>query len=169
MKITNKSFPFWAGHAKIGQSRFVSFSLVCHKMSEEFSLDQPEDVMDLEITILPKQDLEGIWTTLVLSKVQSNISEWQLRDFAPQDTVGTGTFGRVILATHKNTGQCFAIKTLKKHKVLQLKQTQHVLDEKAIQISLVSPFIVQLYKTFQDEYKLYLILEYAPGIHRSFD
>jgi protein kinase A len=110
-----------------------------------------------------RDGIETSWKKVLLSKVHSDCKSWNLGDFAPRETIGTGTFGRVILAFHKESGQVFAIKTLKKHKILQMKQLQHVLDEKSIQIHLVCPFTVQLYRTFQDEHKLYFVLEYAPG------
>lgn len=109
------------------------------------------------------QDLEGIWKNLNFKKQFTNINNWKLEDFTPLETVGTGTFGRVLLCSQKDSNQYFAIKTLKKLKVIQLKQTQHVIDEKDIQIQLHSPFIVQLHRTFQDQHKLYLCLEYVQG------
>lgn len=77
--------------------------------------------------------------------------------------VGTGTFGRVHLVKHKGTGHFYALKVLKKLEVVRLKQVEHVKSEKQILSSIVFPFIVRLFKTFQDETNLYMLMEYAVG------
>ena len=51
--------------------------------------------------------------------------------------------------TGKRDGAVYALKMLKKEKVLQLQQVQHILDEKAILQLLSHPFIVHLIATFQ--------------------
>jgi protein kinase A len=110
-----------------------------------------------------KQNLDEIFENSVTTSLLSNSEEWKLDHFEKHETLGTGTFGRVIKARHIETGQYFAIKTLKKNKVIQLKQVQHVMDEKTLQMEIKCPFTVQVYKTFQDEFKLYLVMDFIPG------
>ena len=78
-------------------------------------------------------------------------------------TLGTGSFGRVRIATHKETGGVWAIKMLKKCEVVRLQQVEHMLSEKAILAVLDHPFIVTLGGTFQDELYLYMVLEFIVG------
>jgi len=52
---------------------------------------------------------------------------------------------------------------LKKSEVLRMKQVDHILAEATILSSIRHPFIVNLLKTFQDEKRLYIILEYVVG------
>ena len=46
----------------------------------------------------------------------------QLSDFELGKTVGTGSFGRVCVATHKHTGTFWAIKQLAKTAVVETQQ-----------------------------------------------
>jgi hypothetical protein len=58
---------------------------------------------------------------------------------------GTGTFGRVYLVRHKETGKFYALKVLRKMDVVRLKQVDHIKNEKNILLELNHPFIVTLY------------------------
>lgn len=60
-------------------------------------------------------------------------------------TVGTGTFGRVIVVRHKNTQEYYALKIMSIAEVLRLKQTEHVKNEKDILQQVFHPFIINLY------------------------
>ena len=50
-----------------------------------------------------------------------------LDDFDRIKTLGTGSFGRVMLVRHKDSGKYFAMKILDKTKVVKLKQVEHTL------------------------------------------
>ena len=86
-----------------------------------------------------------------------------LDEFDFNETLGTGTFGRVRLVRHKNTGKYFALKILKKSEVIRLKQVEHIRSEKDILARIDHPFIVLLFATFTDEKNLYMLMEYVPG------
>mmetsp|Transcript_10877 Transcript_10877/g.40562 ORF Transcript_10877/g.40562 Transcript_10877/m.40562 type:complete len:336 (-) Transcript_10877:193-1200(-) len=89
--------------------------------------------------------------------------KWKISDFTLLETLGTGTFGRVKLCKHRKSGRYFAMKILRKADIIRLKQVEHLMSEKAVLSSLDHPFIVKLYKTFQDEHTLYMIMEYVVG------
>ncbi|TAQ86033.1 hypothetical protein B7494_g5641 [Chlorociboria aeruginascens] len=86
-------------------------------------------------------------------------------DFEPLRCLGKGTFGTVLLVKQQATGRLFAQKQFKKasltvHKRLveQTKTERHILESVNRH-----PFVVKLFYAFQDQEKLYLILEYAQG------
>jgi serine/threonine protein kinase len=87
------------------------------------------------------------------------------KDFEPITCLGKGTFGTVHLVKQSGTGRLFAQKMFRKasltvHKSL-IEQTK---TERTILESINRhPFVVKLYYAFQDQEKLYLILEYAEG------
>ena len=59
--------------------------------------------------------------------------------------LGTGTFGRVFLVKFKKNENYYALKQLNKAKVVQLRQTQHIVNEKDILAQTKCVFIVNLY------------------------
>eukprot|EP00455_Lapot_gusevi_P010761 TRINITY_DN14900_c0_g1_i5.p1 TRINITY_DN14900_c0_g1~~TRINITY_DN14900_c0_g1_i5.p1 ORF type:complete len:359 (+),score=86.70 TRINITY_DN14900_c0_g1_i5:179-1255(+) len=81
------------------------------------------------------------------------------------DTLGTGTFGRVRLVQmqYQSDYHSFALKMLKKSEILRLKQLEHIKSEKEILTAINHPFIVNLYKTFQDDRFVYMVMEYVIG------
>eukprot|EP00401_Gymnodinium_catenatum_P079135 CAMPEP_0117560810 /NCGR_PEP_ID=MMETSP0784-20121206/54070_1 /TAXON_ID=39447 /ORGANISM="" /LENGTH=326 /DNA_ID=CAMNT_0005358235 /DNA_START=64 /DNA_END=1041 /DNA_ORIENTATION=- len=86
-----------------------------------------------------------------------------ISDFVQGKTLGTGAFGRVKFATHKASGEHYALKMLKKHSIIKMKQVDHIMSEKAILAQLRHPFIVNLFGTFHDDRFVFLLLEYVVG------
>jgi len=86
-----------------------------------------------------------------------------LDDFERLKTLGTGSFGRVMLVQHKSNKTHYAMKILDKQKVVKLKQVEHTLNEKRILQAISFPFLVSLEYHFKDNSNLYMILEYVPG------
>ncbi|XP_003744747.1 cAMP-dependent protein kinase catalytic subunit alpha isoform X2 [Galendromus occidentalis] len=86
-----------------------------------------------------------------------------LEDFDRIKTLGTGSFGRVMLVKHKSAGDYFAMKILDKQKVIKLKQVEHTLNEKKILQAVDFPFLVRLAYHFKDNSNLYMVLEYVQG------
>jgi len=87
----------------------------------------------------------------------------KLDDFERVRTLGTGSFGRVVLAQHRVTKQFHAMKILDKQKVVKLKQVEHTLNEKRILKSISFPFIVRLDYSFKDNTNVYMVLEFVMG------
>jgi len=93
----------------------------------------------------------------------------RLTDFEVRGTLGTGTFGRVLLVrlrtshSRARTFNCFALKVLRKTEIVRLRQVEHVNSERYIMSRARHPFIVDLYATFQDSMNIYMLLSYVPG------
>ncbi|KAI1001867.1 Serine/threonine-protein kinase [Podosphaera aphanis] len=86
-------------------------------------------------------------------------------DFKPLRCLGKGTFGTVLLVKEETTGRLYAQKQFKKASITVHKRlVQQTKAERSILESVKRhPFVVKLFYAFQDEEKLYLILEYAQG------
>jgi hypothetical protein len=84
-------------------------------------------------------------------------------DYTMKATLGTGSFGRVRLCQELSTQRYMAIKILKKKVIIKLKQTEHMMNEKAILDVIEHPFLVNMTASFQDKSKLYLVMEYVAG------
>ncbi|CAI4226513.1 unnamed protein product [Auanema sp. JU1783] len=86
-----------------------------------------------------------------------------LDDFDRIKTLGTGSFGRVMLVKHKQSGNYYAMKILDKQKVVKLKQVEHTLNEKRILQAIDFPFLVNMQYSFKDNSNLYMVLEFISG------
>ncbi len=89
-----------------------------------------------------------------------------LEDLETIATLGTGTFGRVMLVQHRGNGEISALKCLQKAHLIRTGQQHNVRREKAAMMTLNAlslPFIVQLRGTLSDSNQVYLLLEYVPG------
>lgn len=78
-------------------------------------------------------------------------------------TIGTGTFGRVVLVRHKQSKEYYALKIMSIAGVIRLKQAEHVKSERAILETITHPFIVNMSWSYHDNSFLYMLLEYVPG------
>lgn len=88
---------------------------------------------------------------------------YTLDDFEMVKTVGTGTFGRVLLCRHNSTGDYFAMKILAIADVIRLKQVEHVRNEKAVLSHVRHPFIINLYWSYHDTTFLYMLFDFVSG------
>ncbi|EKM55629.1 uncharacterized protein PHACADRAFT_256376 [Phanerochaete carnosa HHB-10118-sp] len=105
-----------------------------------------------------------------LEDEQSHVHRGSLRltDFEVKGTLGTGTFGRVLIVRLRGSApptaqNCFAMKVLRKTEIVRLRQVEHVNAERYILSRVRHPFIVDLYATFQDSLNIYMLLSYVPG------
>jgi serum/glucocorticoid-regulated kinase 2 len=86
-----------------------------------------------------------------------------LDDFELLRLIGTGSFAKVLLVRHKDTGQLFAMKVLKKEELFRRNQIDHTKTERLILATLRHPFMVKLRYSFQNEHKLYMVLDFVRG------
>jgi len=89
----------------------------------------------------------------------------KLADIKTIATLGVGGFGRVELVTVlKDQGfNSYALKKIKKKRIRESRQEEHVIAEKRIMGLVDSPFIVSLYKTFQDTNYVYMLMDSCLG------
>ena len=69
---------------------------------------------------------------------------FKLEDLQIHNTVGSGTFGRVRMVTHTPTNVMYALKSMRKLKLIDLKQVEHAINEKRILAAINHPFLNQL-------------------------
>lgn len=80
-----------------------------------------------------------------------------------QETVSTGVFGRTRLVRSLKDRNFYALKIMKKARIVKQGQLTHVQNEIKIMSRLRCPFVQELKGVFQDENSLYLVLEFIPG------
>ena len=86
-----------------------------------------------------------------------------LEDFRTVKVIGKGAFGEVRLVQKVDTGKIYAMKTLRKSEMFKKDQLAHVRAERDVLAESNSPWVVQLYYSFQDTQYLYLLMEFLPG------
>jgi len=90
-------------------------------------------------------------------------SKASLLDYQVDKTLGTGSFGRVLLCQKKGQTGLQAVKIISKERVIKMRQIEHTMNEKNILFCTYNPFIVRLYDYFQDVKNLYMVLEFVNG------
>jgi len=86
---------------------------------------------------------------------------WQLDDFELGQCIGSGTFGRVLLARERRSGTVVVLKAMKKRRIERLRVQRHVAHEIEIQAHLRHPNILQLFGFFWDATHIFMIVERA--------
>ena len=86
-----------------------------------------------------------------------------LSNYEIKRIIGTGTFGRVKLVKLNNCDEFYAIKILKKIKIIKFKQVDHILNELKILSLIDHPFLVKFNGFTQDPQYLYIIIELING------
>ena len=87
----------------------------------------------------------------------------QIGQFILGDTIGSGTFGTVRIATHCLTNEKVAVKILDKVRILEeINKTRFEREIKILKL-LHHRNLIQLYSVIQNSTTIYLIMEYAEG------
>ncbi|KAI1467523.1 kinase-like protein [Daldinia caldariorum] len=89
----------------------------------------------------------------------------QADDFETLRCLGKGTYGTVLLVKQRSTGRLYAQKQFKKASVVVHKKLieQTKTERQILESVNRHPFVVKLFYAFQDQERLYLILEYGQG------
>jgi serine/threonine protein kinase len=77
--------------------------------------------------------------------------------------LGKGSFGEVYLVEKGTSKNYYAMKVLRKDRILNQNLTRYAKTERNVLSIMNHPFIVKLNYAFQTENKLYLLLDYCPG------
>ncbi|WPK24094.1 hypothetical protein PUMCH_001350 [Australozyma saopauloensis] len=100
---------------------------------------------------------------VLLTPAQKSVSTG-IKDFEIIKAISKGAFGSVFLAKRRLTGEYVAIKCLKKTDMIVKNQVLNVKSERAVLMKQSdSPYVAQLYSSFQTKDYLYLVMEYLNG------
>ncbi|CAN7075523.1 unnamed protein product [Brassica oleracea var. botrytis] len=137
---------------------------VVHTRSHSFvgpsSLGSPslkiKDSVDLDSEKAPEGDVAEV------------SGEVGIEDFEVLKVVGRGAFGKVYQVRKKDTSEIFAMKVMRKDKIMEKNHAEYMKAERDILTKIDHPFIVQLKYSFQTKYRLYLVLDFINGGHLFF-
>ncbi|XP_041426633.1 protein kinase C-like 1 [Xenopus laevis] len=131
--------------------------------SMEFT-DESETSFETEsIESLFYDTLDEIDTALNHVKVDTS-NQTTIADFKLQHELGSGNFGKVYRAEHRQTRRIVAIKTQQKSTVTTLAQYRSILVEQRILLMakrLQNPFLVGLFASFSTENHICFAMDYA--------
>jgi hypothetical protein len=85
------------------------------------------------------------------------------KDFSGILQLGRGSFGEVYLVEKIDTKEQFALKVLKKEKVLGSNLVRYAFTERNILLHITHPFIVKLNYAFQTPERLVMVMDFCPN------
>ncbi|CAD8055713.1 unnamed protein product [Paramecium sonneborni] len=112
-----------------------------------------------------KFDEDDLQATAISIQGRETKSMAKLSDFKRIKMLGKGAYGRVMLVEFEKNGKqkLYAMKILEKKNIKKESQIRHVLDERKILEKANSNFVVKLRYAFQNNSRLYFIVDYMQG------
>uniref|UniRef100_A0A674EG03 Protein kinase domain-containing protein n=1 Tax=Salmo trutta TaxID=8032 RepID=A0A674EG03_SALTR len=93
-------------------------------------------------------------TILLQESLREEREEVKPSDFHNLNVIGKGSFGKVVLARHRQSGSMYAVKVLQK---------QEERERSVLLKGLQHPFLVGLHFSFQTSHTLFFVLDYING------
>ena len=100
---------------------------------------------------------------IFLGKGKEKEKDVKFEDFNIISVVGRGSFGKVCLVEYKNTGELYAMKSIKKDVLIDHEQIENTILEKKILQTVNHPFLCSLVFCFQTEDRIYFIMNFVRG------
>ncbi|KAF8728591.1 hypothetical protein HU200_017856 [Digitaria exilis] len=133
-------------HSLVGPSSLVSQSLPFSKLT----LHETESSLELsECTSEEKQISQGSLSDDELDGMNKESGGVGLDDFEVLKLVGQGAFGKVFQVRKKGTSEIYAMKVMRKDKVVEKNHAEYMKAERDILTKVDHPFVVQLRYSFQ--------------------
>lgn len=111
----------------------------------------------------PDQTARTSDSTIIDEMTRGKSTKIGIHSFNPLKVIGRGSFGKVYLVQKYDSGEYFAMKSLKKDVILKRKQKESTLAERNILEKITSPFIVKLHYAFQNDSRLYFVMDFLNG------
>jgi cGMP-dependent protein kinase len=77
--------------------------------------------------------------------------------------LGRGAFGKVTLVVDPNTKKSYALKAIKKKQIHEIGQSAHIVNEKRVMMMMNSRFLVNLRRTYKDDWRVYFLVDVCLG------
>ena len=101
--------------------------------------------------------------TMEIKMLTKGVDHPSLKLFKKEKLLGKGGFGEVWKVIFLKKNYPFALKEISKENIVKNKMIESIFLERDILFSIYNEHIVNLYATFQDNNKLYMIMDYLEG------
>ncbi|KAJ0978375.1 hypothetical protein J5N97_013849 [Dioscorea zingiberensis] len=156
-------------HSLVGPTTCVTLTRQLSKLTlheSESSLELIECVNDE--AELEQEGSSGCTTQEDPVESQNGEDVVGLDHFEVLKVVGQGAFGKVFQVKKKGTSDIYAMKVMRKDKIMEKNHSEYMKAERDILTKVDHPFIVPLRYSFQTKYRLYLVLDFVNGGHLFF-
>lgn len=151
--------------SKIEQSITLPPSTTAHQVeapnSFRFEIVIPE-AQPILLLVETAQEMNR-WIAAIRSVSSPTMKGLSMADFKIISVLGRGFYGKVMLVQKNDTGELYAVKSVRKSRLAETGKSDTIIAERNIMMKAHHPFIVNLCFAFQTPTKFYLGLEYAPG------
>lgn len=106
---------------------------------------------------------QGNYKELKEKRLASSMLSVTKEDFDVISVIGRGSFGKILLVRRKGSGIYYAMKCLRKDVIMQKNQYYHTMVERDVMLNMKCPFIVRLHYAFQNEKRVYMVMDYCNG------
>lgn len=121
----------------------------------------------VECWVLHKNDFCNIINESIrkqlLKRIELQDYSVDLNELVPIKTLGTGNFGNVILVSHTEKHNIFALKSISRQKIHNLGIYDNLVLERKIMMQIDHNMIVKLIRTFKDWNRVYFLMEHVKG------
>lgn len=148
-------------HSLVGPSSYKSQVLKLGKLT----IHETEDSVELVENVIEQAIKEDQELSVNDSAKSGTVC---LEDFEVMKVVGQGAFGKVFQVKKKGTSDIYAMKVMRKDKIMEKNHAEYMKAERDILTKIDHPFVVQLRYSFQTKYRLYLVLDFINGGHLFF-
>uniref|UniRef100_A0A7N0V972 non-specific serine/threonine protein kinase n=1 Tax=Kalanchoe fedtschenkoi TaxID=63787 RepID=A0A7N0V972_KALFE len=161
---------FNRSHSLVGPSSCLSQSIKLSKIAlheSQSSLDLDDDDEKFE-SVFEASDEDRDKGLIEIGSEPVKAVGVSLDDFEVLKIVGQGAFGRVYQVRKKGTTDIYAMKVMRKDRIMEKNHAGYMKAERDILTKIDHPYIVQLRYSFQTKYRLYLVLDFVNGGHLFF-
>jgi protein-serine/threonine kinase len=125
-----------------------------------YQQQQPALLISPQVAVRPPP------SSIIDYSIPLDFSKLTTNDLEKIRVLGKGDVGCVYLVHVKGypmNAHLYAMKVLKKEDMIERQKVQRVLTERDILCTTKHPYIVSYYTSFQNEFKLFIIMEYCAG------
>lgn len=163
VEVDHDSVPSVISPASQAPSKPNSFFPSAEQPRADYSQSQQPIQAAVQAVQQPSQGQQGQEDQTFARRSGVSKGKYSLGDFVIQRTLGTGSFGRVHLVRSVHNGRFYAIKVLKKARIVKMKQVEHTNDERRMLKIVDHPFLIRMWGTFQDAKNLFMVMDYVEG------